>query len=356
MRRFDVSRPAEISRAAQSTAGVTAASASGLSKLRWLLAAAVVAGVAIAAAAFLTFGSAEGPRERPPANPLDASRAFGYLVEICRLGPRPSGSEGMEKQQEVLVAHFEKHGAQVRLQEFDAAHPLNGQPVRMRNLIASWHPEAERRVLLCCHYDTRPWPDLDPVNPRGTFVGANDGGSGVALFMELAHHLPKLKLPFGVDFVLFDGEELVYGDRGEYFLGSKHFANEYALDPPKHRYVCGVLVDMVGDKQLNLYKEANSLKYAPDVTNSVWRTARRLDVDEFIGRRRHEIQDDHLPLNQIARIPTCDVIDFDYGPQYSPHWHTTRDVPENCSGESLAKVGYVLLEWLAEDVPVGKSE
>jgi hypothetical protein len=110
--------------------------------------------------------------------------------------------------------------------------------------------------------------------------------------------------------------------------------------------VYGVVVDMIGDKNLAIYIEKNSLYYARELTNSVWRTARRLGVKEFIPRSKFDIRDDHLALNEIAGIPACDIIDFDF-----PHWHTTKDVASACSGESLAKVGKVLLAWLTEVPP-----
>ncbi len=276
---------------------------------------------------------------------LDADRAFGYLQKICRIGRRSSGSDGMARQQKLIVEHFSRLGARVSFQEFDARHPLDGSPVRMANIVVSWHPELRDRVLLACHYDTRPFPDADQYSPQGIFIGANDGASGVALFMELGHHMTKIKPSCGVDFVFFDGEELVFNDQGKFFLGSEHFARKYRDDPPAHRYRCGVLVDMIGDKNLAVYKEKQSLKLAGNVTESVWKVARDLKVAEFIDRAKHEVNDDHLPLNNIAKIPTCDLIDFEY-----PYWHTTRDLPAQCSGESLVKVGRVLLKWL-EDVP-----
>jgi hypothetical protein len=284
--------------------------------------------------------------------PLQAERAFGYLTEICRLGPRFSGSSGMEAQQKLIAEHFSKFGAQVRFQPFDAAHPQTGRPVRMNNIIVSWHPKATERVLLACHYDTRPTPDREPAAAaRGAaFLGANDGASGVALAMEMAHHMAELKPTYGVDFAFFDGEELVYGRQGTYFLGSEHFAMQYRDRPPVHRYVYGVVVDMVADRSLDIFMERNSLKYAPELTKSIWETARRLNVTEFKQKAKHEIQDDHLPLNDVAKIPTCDIIDFDY-----PAWHTTRDVPANCSGASLVKVGRVLLEWLTQVPQPGKK-
>ena len=282
---------------------------------------------------------------------LDANRAFAYLTKICEIGPRISGSEGMEKQQQLISEHFSKLKVQVRFQSFETPNPVTGAPVRMSNMIVSWDPAATRRVLLACHYDTRPYADRDP-NPRlasqGKFIGANDGASGVALFMELGHHLARIKPSYGVDFVFFDGEELVYGERDPYFLGSEYFAKDYRDKPPKYEYVCGVLVDMIGDKNLQLYEEINSLEYAPQVTESIWKTAKRLGVKEFVAKPKHDVRDDHWSLNKIAKIPTCDIIDFDY-----PHWHTTRDLPAACSGESLAKVGRVLLAWL-EEVPAPK--
>lgn len=290
----------------------------------------------------------------------DARRAFGYLVKVCRIGPRISGTQGMAQQQKLIADHFTKFGAQVRFQSFDAAHPQTGTPVRMNNIVVSWHKAAKERVLLACHYDTRPFPDEDPVNQRGRFIGANDGASGVALFMELAHHMQDLKptslggLTLGVDFVFFDGEELVYNPQDKYFLGSEHFSRQYREKPPAHRYVWGVLVDMIADRKLNIYKERNSLKYAPQLVNSIWSTARKMKVREFIQRAKYEIRDDHLPLNDIAGIPTIDIIDFDYGPRSRPYWHTMQDVPAKCSGASLVKVARVLLQWLTE-VPQPKS-
>lgn len=272
---------------------------------------------------------------------FNADRAYSYLVRICRLGSRTSGTPGMTSQQELLTRHFRELGARVTFQPFDVAHPLTGEPVRMNNMLVSWKPDAQRRVLLACHYDTRPFPDMDRQNPRGLFLGANDGASGVALMMELAHHMQTLNSPWGVDFVLFDGEELVYGKQGKYFLGSEHFARAYTERESSLEYTYGILLDMVADKRLELYMEKNSLRHAPELTRSLWRNARRAGVREFVYREKHEVLDDHIPLNTIAGIPTCDVIDFDY-----PYWHTMQDIPANCSGVSMVKVGRAVWYWL----------
>ena len=283
--------------------------------------------------------------------PLDADRCFSWLKKICAIGSRISGSEGMKRQQALLREHFTKLGATVQMQEFDIRHPLDGSRVQMQNMIVHWHPEKKERILLAAHYDTRPFPDQDPRNPQGTFVGANDGASGTALLAELGHLMGSYKGPYGIDFVLFDGEEFVFQVKGgEYFLGSMHFARSYRNDPPPYQYKWGVLLDMVADKDLQIYYEINSMRYARSLVFDIWKTAARLGVKEFRARSRHEIRDDHLPLNQVALIPTCDLIDFDYPRPglNTSYWHTEQDRPENCSGVSMARVGWVVWEWLKQ--------
>jgi hypothetical protein len=278
---------------------------------------------------------------------FSGERAFAHLEAICDLGPRPSGSEAMREQRRLLADHFRQLGADVRGQAFQIRDRHTGEPVHIENLIISWHAERSDRVLLGAHYDTRPFPDRDPLDPKGTFVGANDGASGVALLMELGRFLPDLEGP-GVDVVLFDAEEYVIGPRDPYFLGSSFFARQYAAarrrgEGPSYR--AGVIVDMVADRDLELWQERKSLSW-PDtrpIVESIWATAARLGVRQFVAHPRHEVEDDHVPLRMIGKIPTCDIIDFDY-----PAWHTTRDVPAQCSAESLAAVGEVLLAWLRE--------
>lgn len=280
---------------------------------------------------------------------FDGKRSFADLEAICEIGPRISGTEGMARQQQILVDHFTPLGATCTFQEFDAAHPETGAPVRLKNLIVTWHPDSRERVLLCCHYDTRPRPDREFLerNRRQPFIGANDGASGVAVLMELGRQMATLQPRHGVDFVFFDAEELIYEEgRDEFFLGSTYFAKQYVANPPTHRYVAGVLLDMIGDKDLKIPYEGYSLKYAKPVAESVWQAADDIGVKAFVPRRRFDsrayVRDDHLPLNEIAKIPTCDVIDFDY-----PHWHTRNDIPANCSADSLGAVGRVMMHWLS---------
>ena len=298
------------------------------------------------------------PANTANANPIDAERAYGYLKQLCTIGPRYSGSEGMKKQQALIIKHFEKLGAKVTRQEFNAKHPITHKRVKMANIIVSWKPELTERVVICAHYDTRPLPDQDPdINQRrrGRFIGANDGASGTALLMELGHHMGDLKTKWGVDFVLFDGEELVYnptgrvgGDIGPYFLGSEYFSKQYVRKRGKMRYRWGILLDMVGDKDLQIHSEVISYRWQDTrpLYDSLWAVARQIGVEEFDPRPKFEIRDDHLAMRNIGRIPTCNVIDFEYPDRARAYWHTTNDIPANCSGESLAKVGWVVHEWL----------
>jgi hypothetical protein len=293
--------------------------------------------------------AASGRAPAAEAVEFSGERAMRHLEAICDLGPRPSGSPAMDRQRALLARHFRAAGATVTGQAFQIRDRRTGAPVHLENLIVTWHPDRAERVLLAAHYDTRPFPDRDPVDPEGVFLGANDGASGVAVLMELAAAMPGLPGPVGVDFVLFDAEEYVVHPRDPYFLGSAYFARQYAADRRAgrlpHAYRAGVLLDMVADRDLQIWQEQHSVDW-PDtkpVVDSIWDVARRLEVREFVPRPKHAVQDDHLPLRMIGGIPTCDIIDFDY-----PHWHTTSDTPAQCAAESLSAVGRVVLAWLRE--------
>jgi Zn-dependent M28 family amino/carboxypeptidase len=173
--------------------------------------------------------------------------------------------------------------------------------------------------------------------------------------MELAHLMPTLEGPLGVDFVMLDGEELVYVERRDpYCLGATWFAQQYAHKPPKYKYRWGVLLDMVGDADLQLYQEHFSATWqdTQPLVKGIWATAARLGVKEFKPRAKFLVSaDDHLPLRNVGKIPTCDVIDFvdSSGNPPPPTWHTTKDDPQHCAPSSLAKVGWVIYEWIKSE-------
>jgi glutaminyl-peptide cyclotransferase len=282
--------------------------------------------------------------------PINGDRAYGYLKQICAIGPRIAGSEANTKQRKMVAEHFTKMGAIVTEQPFTTQHPLTGERVDMANLVGAWFPDRVHRIVIAAHYDTRPQPDqeVSAARKKLPFLGANDCASGVALLMEIAHHLPEMKTTWGVDLVLFDGEELVYGNdprRGEYFLGSKEFRRVYVDQVERQltnkRYEKGVVLDMVGGRNVQILQEPNSLNLAPDIVHEVWSVARELKSKAFRTREGREVLDDHLALND-AGIPTIDLIDFEY-----KFWHKADDLPEKCSADSLADVGRVVTAWLA---------
>jgi hypothetical protein len=326
-----------------------------------------VGGLAVAAVAGSVWWKASAPALDPPkptqfaedAVPnaitpadikFDAERALKYLKQLCDLGPRISGSEGMKKQQEIIEKHFKGLGATVARQEFKARQVSKRADTPMANLVISWHPDKARRVLISAHYDTRPIADQEPQRANWTkpFVSANDGTAGVALMMELGHHMKGLKAEVGVDFVLFDGEEYVFetnplGGGDKYFFGSEHFAEDYTRtkDTRTFKYEGGVLLDLCTAKGAVLRPEAHSIQGARGVVDSVWGVARAVGAKSFrYENGGPEVLDDHIALI-LAGIPTADIIDFDY-----PHWHKLTDTPDKVSGEQVAEVARVLATWL----------
>lgn len=317
--------------------------------------------VAVAVAALGCAGKAEPPKksgfaeDTVPKNipvadvKFDPERAMNYLKRLCDIGPRVSGTEGMKKQQELIEKHFAGHGAKVARQEFKAKQHSRRNETAMANLVVTWHPEKARRVIICSHYDTRPIADMEAAraNWNKPFLSANDGTSGVAWMMEMAHHMKGLKTEVGVDFVLFDGEEYVFetaalGGGDKYFFGSEHFAADYlkSRDKRKHRYEAGVLLDLFAGKGASLKIEQYSYNAAPKLCEQVWGTAMAVGAKSFKFEPGPEVQDDHLALNR-AGIPCIDLIDLDY-----PHWHKLSDTPDKVSGEQMAEMAKVLATWV----------
>lgn len=280
---------------------------------------------------------------------FDGARAAKYVKRFCDIGPRVSGTANIKKQQELMEEHFKKLGATVTRQEFKAKQRSRKEETPFANFVISWHPAKERRILLCTHYDTRPVADQEanPANWNKPFLSANDGTSGVAFLMELGHHMKDLKTEFGIDFVLFDGEEYVFetdralgGDR--YFIGSEHFADEYikARGTRKHRYDAGVLFDLTFAKGASLPVELHSFEFAKPVVDQIYGVAKAVGARSFKYERGHEVLDDHIALNKVG-IPTVDLIDFDY-----PHWHKLSDTPDKIDAGQMEEVAKVITTWL----------
>lgn len=274
---------------------------------------------------------------------IDGKRFMTYLQAVCAIGPRMSGSPGMKKQQDLIAAHFEKLGLTIRKQTFPAKQVTRAEPIEMTNLIVSIFPEKKKRVILCSHYDTRPIADQepDPRKWREPFLSANDGGSGVAFLMELAHHLPKLNLDVGVDLVFFDGEEFIFeSERDKYFLGSKHFAETWRKTAGRVDYTGAILFDMIAGKLPRFPAEGHSYLQAPKLNNEIWRIATELRCKAFANEVGSRVLDDHMQLLEVG-IPAIDIIDFNY-----PHWHRLSDRPENCDAEGPTQIAKVVSVWL----------
>jgi hypothetical protein len=284
--------------------------------------------------------------------PFDGERAMKYLQQLCDLGPRISGSDGMKKQQDLVTAHLEKHGAIVTRQTFQAKQHSRKDKVEMTNLIASWFPDRPRRVILCAHYDTRPMAHEEPDrrNWNRPFLSANDGTSGVAFLMELAHHIKDIPTRFGVDFVLFDGEEYIFepggpfGGGDKFFFGSEHFADDYKANRAKlkHKYEAAILFDLFAHPGAIYRVEGYSYDFAPNLVKQVWDVAALVGAKSFRWEAGGEVLDDHLALNR-AGIPAINIIDFD---GYRPHWHKLSDTPDKCSAAQMTEVAKVITAWL----------
>jgi len=294
----------------------------------------LVIGVALISAGLALSCSAQNPP------PFDGARAYTVLQKQCDFGPRVPGSAGHRSCRDYLVTVLRGYAAQVSTQEFIHTFGQPPQSARATNIIANFQPERGERILLCAHWDTRPWADQDPdpANHSKPILGANDGASGVAVLLEIARLIRQKPPRCGVDIVLFDAEDQgLEGAESSYARGSQHFARTVV---PTFRPRFGILLDLVGDANLNIYQEHYSLNYARPVVEKVWNAAAALGVTEFIPQPGYAVYDDHVPLLQRG-IPCIDIIDFDY-----PPWHTLADTPDKCSPASLEKVGRVVLQVL----------
>lgn len=286
----------------------------------------------LAAASLLSACAGERPKTS-----FDGVTALGYVKTQLAFGPRIPNSIGAQRAGDWIVAQMKTRADTVIEQRWDHV-TEKGDTLHLRNILARIHPAAAQRVLFVTHWDTRPVSDLasDPARRTLPMPGANDGASGVALFIALGDALKKTPATVGVDLLFVDGED--YGDFGtmkDVLLGSTYFA---AHQPsPAYRPLYGVLWDMIGDKNLDIYQEPNSMQRAPEVVSLVWNQAQQLGYSKYFipSPSNSGVVDDHIPLLD-AGIHTIDVIDFDYPPH-----HTPDDTIDKLSARSLQIVGDV---------------
>jgi glutaminyl-peptide cyclotransferase len=282
---------------------------------------------------------------------FDKERAWGFLVDQVNFGPRNPNSAPHDACLQYLKNKLQECTQNVSLQNFTRV-GYNNEVLKMTNIIASFEPQIGIRVLLVAHWDSRPRADKekDPKKQNQPIPGANDGASGVAVLMELAKAMKDNPPPIGIDILLVDGED--YGkesDLENYFLGARYFVETKASN---YMPVYGILLDLVGDKNLSLPKEGNSINYVPALVNQIWKIAQELNVPGFKQEDGGAISDDHVILSK-GGIPCIDLIDSDLVGNSSDnpdrnYWHTLRDTPERCSKESLKTIGDVLLKFIYE--------
>ncbi len=273
---------------------------------------------------------------------FDEKRAFGHLKAQWGFGPRVPGTQGHGRCLDYITRELKACLPQVHHHRFKYKSALLGV-VQGTNVWAISYPAHQNhteRVLLCAHWDTRPVAERDPEPSRRSLPvpGANDGASGVAVLLEVARILGRNPPPVHVDILLFDMEDLgglpISGPEQDPFcVGSSRFVEEH----PEFKADYGILLDMVGKKNLKITKEAISLERAPQVVQRVWAVARRLGIKAFSENKGPAVFDDHVPFLEKG-IPVINLIDMDY-----PPWHTAEDNPEHCSPQSLKQVGEVIL-------------
>jgi glutaminyl-peptide cyclotransferase len=292
------------------------------------------AAIALALACPAPGGGANRSRE------FDGARAFGYLERQMRFGPRIPGTPAHDSTGDWILAQLRQRADSVIVQDIRHATKA-GRVLQLRNFLARFRPGAAERVLFLAHWDTRPHADQArrPDQRRLPVPGANDGGSGVAVLLGVADALKRRPPKVGVDLLFVDGED--YGDfatdSNDVLIGSRYFA---AHQPPGYPPLFAVLFDMVGDKDLQIYYEANSESFAPEVVERVWRTAEDLGYGRvFLRGVKVSLTDDHVAL-QRGGIHAIDVVDFEYGPD-NAYWHTPDDTIDKVSAASLQVVGDV---------------
>jgi Zn-dependent M28 family amino/carboxypeptidase len=244
-----------------------------------------------------------------------------------------------------LITELDQSADEIILQNFSYQEQRYNKRYNLENIIARFNPDAEFQTVISAHWDTRPWADQEDLRQDRDkpIIGANDGASGVAVLLELAKIMGENPPPIGVNLVFFDGEDLgIPGENETYCQGSRFFAKNLPIPRPDE----AINLDMVGDKQLVLPIERYSLEYHPKLVRHLWDRAKDMGLDAFIGRVDYAIYDDHIPLNEIAGIPSINIIDFKYPNSYANFWHTLNDIPENCSEESLGQVGDLMVDYI----------
>ena len=289
----------------------------------------------------------------PPTPVFNADSAYHFVARQVGFGPRVPGTKGHQACGDWLVERLKANGATV-IEQVGTVIAYNKERLPLRNIIARFHPDRSERILLLAHWDTRPFADKDDQRTNEPIDGANDGGSGVGVLLEIARHLATKEHGPGVDILFTDVE-----DHGQpsgamthdestidtWCLGAQYWVKNPHVPAYKARF--GILLDMVGARDARFYQEALSMQYAPAVVRKVWKTANALGLgDRFVQETKYFVGiDDHIPVNKVLRIPTVDIIEYDPATEaFGPYWHTHDDNMEVIDRTSLDAVGRTVME------------
>lgn len=283
-----------------------------------------------------------------------ADSAMAYCQAQCDFGPRTMNSKAHDLCEEWIINKFKGFGLDVETQKADLT-GWDGTKLHSTNIIAHFNPQAERRILICAHWDSRPWADNDPdsTNWHKPVLAANDGASGVGVMLEVARLLQNdTTLAIGVDLVCFDAEDYgtpQWAEKNEdsentWALGAQYWAKNL---PENYKPQFGILLDMVGGQGAKIYQEQNSIRYAASIVDKVWSAARHAGFSSvFANEVGGGVTDDHVPVNE-AGIPTVDIIPF-YPDcrqsSFGPTWHTINDDMEHLDINTLKAVGQTLIQ------------
>ena len=290
---------------------------------------------------------------------FNADSAYTFIEKQVAFGPRVPNTPEHAAAAEYLLDKLGSYADTAMIQPFKAR-AYNGTVLNGKNIIGSFNPQAKSRILLCAHWDSRPYADHDPdpANHNTPIDGANDGGSGVGVLLEVARQLAGQRPEIGVDIIFFDAED--YGPpqdhqkRGTdnwWALGSQYWSKN--PHDPDYYAKFAILLDMVGARDARFYMEGYSMMYAPGILKKVWNTAHRAGfTDYFIFEQKGYIDDDHKPINEVMKIPAIDIIHMDDASSngsFFDHWHTIHDTMDKIGKESLRAVGQTILTVVYEE-------
>ena len=286
---------------------------------------------------------------------FSADSGFVFTQRQVDFGPRVPGTPAHKAGGNYLVSELKRFGASVIEQEMELK-LYNGKIISARNIIGSFQPENKNRVLLCAHWDTRPFADRDPnpANHRTPIDGANDGAGSCAVLLEIARQIQIKQPEIGIDIIFFDAEDWgvpsfergSYKDSG-YCLGSEYWSKNPHVKNYTARF--GILLDMVSAPDAVFYKEFYSMKHAANVVQKVWETAAKLGHGRyFINAMGGGIEDDHLQIIRNRQIPCIDIIHYDpHSPTgFGTYWHTLNDNMSNVSKDTFQAVGETIIHVL----------